>query len=128
MALLSTLAVKMVLLLWLNSTGKSLKWLICQLHGKELPLRHLITRLDGTTAGPNGFTGNIGKQLKECEKLPIVAYESIDTDEIAVDVSDLSTDKKYLLQAYRAILTGHCDASLAHPNPGMMSHSLAHNC
>lgn len=63
------------------------------LHGNELPLRQLITKIDGTTTEPHRFTGNIGKQLKECEKLPIVAFESTDVDEIAVDVSDLSTDK-----------------------------------
>lgn len=103
--------------------GRSLQWLICQLHGNELPLRHLIIKLDGTTTGPFGFTGNIRKQLPECEKLPIVAFESIHAEEIAVDISDLSTDQKYLLQAYQAVSTGHCDDSLAHRNLGKMAHS-----
>ena len=30
-----------------RTLGRSLQWLICQLHCKELPLRHLTTELDG---------------------------------------------------------------------------------
>ena len=55
-----------------NRLGKSLQWQICLLHFNELPLRHLILHLDGTTSGPNSFTGPIGKQLKTCEEKPIV--------------------------------------------------------
>ena len=63
------------------------------------------------------------KQLPECEKLPIVAFESIAANEIDIDVSDLSTDQNYMLQVYRAISSGHCDDSLAHRNSGKMAHS-----
>jgi len=34
---------------------KPLQWLICMLHGNELPLRYLLRSLDGTTAGPRVF-------------------------------------------------------------------------
>ena len=83
----------------------------------------MITKLDGPTTGPHGFTGNIGKQLPECEKLPVVAFESIDAENIAVDLLDFSKDQKYLLHAYQAVSTGHFDDALAHFNPGKMAHS-----
>ena len=51
--------------------GRPLHWFICQLHANELPLRHLIKTLDGKTTGPSGCTGDIGKQLEDCEKYPI---------------------------------------------------------
>ena len=44
---------------------RPLHWSICQLHGNELPLRHLLTTLDGKTSGPNQFTGPIGKSLTQ---------------------------------------------------------------
>ena len=36
---------------------KPLQWLVCQLHGNELPLRHLFLHLDGSTTGPRAFSG-----------------------------------------------------------------------
>ena len=38
---------------------RPLHWNICQLHGNELPLRHLLTHLDGKMGGPTQFTGPI---------------------------------------------------------------------
>ncbi|XP_031637031.1 uncharacterized protein LOC116349635, partial [Contarinia nasturtii] len=37
--------------------NKALQWIICLLHINELPLRSLITKLDGTTTGPKSFAG-----------------------------------------------------------------------
>jgi len=34
----------------------SLQWFVCLLHANELPLRHLIQHLDGSTTGPRGFS------------------------------------------------------------------------
>ena len=36
-------------------------WAICQIHTNELPLRHLIEKLDGKTLSKSGFSGPIGK-------------------------------------------------------------------
>ena len=44
--------------------GRPAQWLICMFHLNELPLRHLLVHLDGTTSGPNAFCGVIGKRLK----------------------------------------------------------------
>ena len=74
------------------------------------PLAHALTR-------------NIGRQLPECEKLPIDAFGFSAANEMDINISELSTDQNYMLQAYRAISSGHCDDSLAHKNPGKMTHS-----
>jgi hypothetical protein len=103
---------------------KPMHWFICQLHSNELPLRHLVTHLDGETTGPSDFSGPIGKQLKECEKLPVVSFEKIETEIPSVDnKSDLSTDQKYLYEILTAVSEGVCSADLANKYPGHMSHS-----
>ena len=106
-----------------QALGRPLQWIVCQLHANELPLRHLIIKLDGKTTGPLGFTGNIGKQLKDCEHLPIMKFEPIDAEPLPIDTEDLSTDQKYLLHAYQAVSTGVCSTSLQHWNPGKLAHS-----
>jgi len=58
--------------------NKPLQWLICLLHANELPLRHLLIHLDGSTTGPKAFSGPIGKALVNCPTLPVVAFEKLD--------------------------------------------------
>ena len=58
--------------------SKPLQWMICFLHLNELPLRHIFCYLDGGTSGPQAFLGPIGKALKACEELPIIAFEPIE--------------------------------------------------
>ena len=49
-------------------------------HFSELPLRKLFFYLDGTTAGPNAFTGTLGKALIFCQLLDITRFKKIDGD------------------------------------------------
>ena len=49
--------------------GHKCHWKICMLHTNELPLRHLISKLDGPTSSASGFTGPIGKLLPGVEKM-----------------------------------------------------------
>ena len=42
---------------------KPLQWSICLLHCNELPLRHVIIELDGSSNKPYSFSGVIGSQL-----------------------------------------------------------------
>lgn len=100
-----------------------LQWLICQLHGNELPLGHLFQYLDGPTTGPRGFSGPIGGQLVECEKLSVINFAPIESHLPECNESDLSTDQKYLLEICRAVITGNCSEALAHRDPGKVSHS-----
>jgi len=57
--------------------GRPLQWLICLLHANELPLRHLLQKLDGVTRGPTSFSGPIGKAIQACENMPVVAFSPI---------------------------------------------------
>ena len=100
---------------------------MCQLHGSELPLRHLLIQLDGKTSGPRQYTGPVGKLLCEInfENLPIINFEPIFADVIDIDEehsSDLSSDQKYLFEMYKAVSIGVCKPSLASKKPGKMAH------
>lgn len=93
------------------------------LNDNELPLKHLITQIDGKTSGPKGFLGKIGQQLSSCENLSVVNFEPIKTPDINIDSSVISTDQKYMLEIFRAVSNGVCPEGLSTKNPGKMSHA-----
>lgn len=108
--------------------GRPLQWFICLLHFNELPFRHLFESVDGDTTGPTSFSGQIGKQLSGCEKLPVANFETINSEDINVTKTDLSKDQQYLLDIYRAVKTGECAPDLAVKDPGPLSHSRWLTC
>ena len=102
---------------------RPVQWIIRLLHCNELSLRHLIEDLHGKTTGPKGFTGPLGRQLNNCEKLSVAEFDAIVSPNIEINDTELSTDQKYLLDIYRAVSGGSCSSSLAARNPGKMVHS-----
>ena len=102
---------------------RPVQWIICLLHSNELSLRYLIEDLDGKTTGPKGFTGPLGRQLNNCEKLSVAEFNAIVSPKIKINDTELSTDQKSLLDIYRAVSGGSCSASLASRNPGKIVHS-----
>lgn len=102
---------------------KPLQWLVCLLHTNELPLRHLMSYLDGKTSGPSGFSGQIGKSLESCESLPVVEFKKIETVLPPIDVKTLSTDQKYMFEICQGICNGILGEDLALKSPGKMSHA-----
>ncbi|GBM06423.1 hypothetical protein AVEN_266370-2-1, partial [Araneus ventricosus] len=76
---------------------RPIQWIICLLHFNELPLRHPFEYIDGKSFGPSSYTGDIGRNLKGCEKLPLVAFNSFECDLPGIDLTKLSCDQKYLL-------------------------------
>jgi len=103
---------------------KPLQWFICQLHANELILRHIFEHLDGTTSGPQSFTGPVGKSLKDCEHLPVVFFKKMCcTLPKITNKKDLSTDQLYLLEICEAINSGSCSEGLSKRNPGKIVHS-----
>jgi len=105
---------------------KPVQWFVCQLHANELPLRHLMQYLDGTTSGPRSFSGIIGAALAHCETLTIIQFEVITTQlpEINKKIrKDLSTDQQYLYDICQAVSCGTCSNCLANREPGTLSHS-----
>ena len=102
--------------------NKPLQWLICLLHADELPLRHLLIHLDGSTTGPKAFSGPIGKALVNCQTLPVVAFEKIDVTLPTVILKDLSTDQQYLWEMCEAISKVDCSLALSKRNPSGLNH------
>ncbi|KAG0727262.1 hypothetical protein GWK47_035023 [Chionoecetes opilio] len=49
--------------------GRKLFWSICVLHTNELPLRHLITSIDGPTSSDTGFTGPVCNLLSSMNEM-----------------------------------------------------------
>ena len=83
-----------------------------------------MQKLDGKTNGPAGFTGKIGKVLKDCKKLPVnVHFNPIPTELITVGCDDLSTDQKYLLEIHRATSQGRVDDPVFGRDPGALNNS-----
>lgn len=108
--------------------NRPLQWIICMLHMVELPLRALITQIDGTTVGPRAFSGPIGRKLTDCNLKSPVDFTPINfdynTDSNDVDREYLTnTDQKYLLDICNAISEGRVSESLARREPGAMCHS-----
>lgn len=104
--------------------GKPLQWCICLLHGNELPLRHLLQKIDGDTKGPYSYSGPLGLQLTNCEKKAVTNFQQIATFLPEVDnEDDLSSDQQYLYKITCAIRDGKCDDRLANKSPGKMSHA-----
>ena len=104
--------------------GRPLQWFVCLLHANELPLRHLLIKLDGVTSGPHLFSGPIGSLLPTCEELPVVPFASIKFGNCPpVDGADLSTDQRYLFNMCKAVEIGQCSGDLALQKPGPIVHS-----
>ena len=79
----------------------------------EVPLRHLIQKLDEKTAGPKGFTGEIAKQLETCENLDLINFHPIKynfSSKCGVEI-DLSQDQAYLLIMVQRIECGDISKS-----------------
>ncbi|KAK5649767.1 hypothetical protein RI129_000796 [Pyrocoelia pectoralis] len=102
---------------------RPLQRFICQLHGNELLLRHLFNHIDGNTTGPKGYSGLIGKQLEKCHILEIVQFQPIPCKLPVVDVTELSTDQKYLYEICCSIEDSNFSSDVFKRDPGKMSHS-----
>ncbi|KAG0713532.1 hypothetical protein GWK47_016035 [Chionoecetes opilio] len=51
--------------------GRKLFWSICALHTNELPLRHLITSIDGPISSDTGFTGPVCSLLSSVNEMQV---------------------------------------------------------
>src|SRR6218665_120153 len=115
---------------WLEvKLGRKLIWLVCALHTNELPLRHLITALDGKTLSNNKWAGNIGKVLDTATDIEIdPSFTKLSIGEPLISLSDnvfkyLSTDQAYGYYITQYIRTGKLPTDLALLEIGPVSHS-----
>ena len=84
--------------------GRPLEWFIYIYHCNELPLRHLMMKLYGTTAGPAQLFETI---IQDCHKLPIVQFQSrsnnLPKQLQQASAIDISNDLKYLFDICKGI-------------------------
>ena len=98
-------------------------WLICRLYANEIPLRHLLKKLDGKASEPFSFTGNIEMKLQKCKNLTIdKSIQCFDVKSIEIYCQNMNADQKHLLQIYSAISEGDADHCAFLNAPGAFSH------
>ena len=85
----------------------------------------VLEALDGSTSGPRGFSGSIGRQLETCTLHPVTFSNTVRLTEPLsnLDPKELSTDQQYLLEICNSISNGDCSVDLASRNPGYLNHS-----
>ena len=108
--------------------GRPMQWQICLLHRNELPFRALFTNYDGSTTGPNTFSGVLESQLKEqMASQEIVDFQPISSPHFPYlpeeVVEDLSWDQHLLYRFVQAIIIGEWDDGHAMLESGTLCHS-----
>ncbi|GBO33590.1 hypothetical protein AVEN_230193-1 [Araneus ventricosus] len=81
----------------------------------------ITTPYERKSSGPSFYTGNIGRNLKACEKLPLVAFNSIERDLPGIDPTNLHCEQKYLLNICTALRSGVGSSDLAKHQPGTLN-------
>ena len=104
-------------------SNKSVHWFMCQLQANKLLFHHLLQTLDGKTAGPKSYSGNIDKMLDGCEKLDVVNFKPVLFDLLDISQIDLSTDQQYLYDIHQSVSAGKLSEGLSNKNPGKIAHS-----
>ena len=109
---------------------RNLLWLVCQLHGNELPLRHVFDHFDGGfgTSGPTSFHGPLGKAcaVEDIHLPPVVNFSPIPSTVPELPDSvlhDLSRDQQLLYGYARGISAGKLPENLIQQKPGPINHS-----
>ncbi|GBN61474.1 hypothetical protein AVEN_263397-1 [Araneus ventricosus] len=97
---------------------RPIQWIISLLHFNELPLRHLFER---KSSGPSSYAGDSGRNLKGYEKLPLVAFNSIEYELPSIDSTNLNYDQKYLLEICTAISFGDGSSDLVKRQTGTLN-------
>ena len=109
------------------SRNQPIHWFICQLHGNELNLRHLLQHFDGTTTGPRSFSGPIGsKCAANVWNLKVVRFEGVPghvEEPPAHVLQGMSNDQQLLLELCLAVQNGSVNDSTARRRIGPMNHA-----
>jgi len=108
--------------------GRKLHMIGCLLHVNELPLKQLITKLDGQTVSGTKFSGPIGQQIgqDDLHTRDVVAFEPVTTSVIrpAADIlHDLSNDQRLLLEYMLGISSGTVAENFIKRRPGPLNHA-----
>ena len=98
------------------------------LHCNELPLRHLLTALDGPTSSKDGFTGPIGRLLGDVNELEINPnFKPVSGEGLVLLPEDvvrgLSTDQHNCYRLMKAVMSGQMSKELAGLKCGSLNHA-----
>ncbi len=109
--------------------GRRVYWVICTIHCNELPLRHLIHKMDGPTKGKDGLSGPMGKLLPNVNTMKRnFHFKAIpgleDLREIPSNVVEkMSNDDSLFYQLGLAIRSGVLSKELENRKVGTLVHS-----
>ena len=108
---------------------RTLQWIVCLQHLNELPLRHIFQQLDGSTKGPDSFSGLIGKQLNgRVSSWTVDNFQPILNDQFPIlsdeAIENLSSDQYYALLMCQRVMKGIVDTDLKYLEVGGLCHSL----
>lgn len=109
--------------------GRKLFWGICNIHTHELPLRHLIEKLDGPTASDKGFTGpvcSILTKVNDMEYNP--RFKAMPGGEALIEIPEavvhaMSTDQKLSYKLVQGVKSGVLSPTLQEMTCGKLSHA-----
>ena len=110
--------------------GHKCQWNICAIHTNELPIRHLIQKLDGPTTYKDGFTGKIGKLLNKVEELEYnpnflpIGVDEEDLIQLPESVlKNMSRDSQVCYKLCKAIKAGKLPEELRDIKLGEINHA-----
>ena len=110
--------------------GHKCQWNICAIHTNELPIRHLIQKLDGPTTSKDGFTGKIGKLLNKVEELEYnpsflpIGVDEEDLIQLPESVlKNMSRDSQVCYKLCKAIKAGKLPEELRDIKLGEINHA-----
>ncbi|KAG0723157.1 hypothetical protein GWK47_043166 [Chionoecetes opilio] len=92
--------------------GRKLFWSICVLHTNELPLRHLITSIDGPTSSDTVFTSPVCSLLSSVNEMQYNAeFRGVPGGEDLTEIPEyilvnMSTDQQVSYQLVQAVKRG----------------------
>ena len=93
--------------------GRRLYWGICSLHCNELPLRHLITNLDGPTSSDKGYMGPVCSLLSKVNDMPCnPGYKALPGGEDLIKLTEevlisMSSDQRICYKLVEAVKEGN---------------------
>ena len=108
---------------------RKLNWLVSALHTNELPLRHLISALDGKTWSSNKPTSPIGKLLDIVTGMEISPFfVVVNLGELLIQlpgdvIRNLTSDQFYAYNIVTAIRSGNLPNDMARLEIGPVSHA-----
>jgi len=108
--------------------GRPLQWSICLLHCVELPLRQVFLATDGSSTGPDSFSGPIGKKLSgKVSEWGVAAFKPIKNTNFPsipnTVLAELSTDQFYAYRLCWCIILGGVDKDMELLEVGPLYHA-----